>query len=128
MLTQYYRFLDPSRINAELIQRLCALADDAERLQQTPSVASPALETAPLLEYWVPAPRPEGLRLIGQVGDRMILTSPLWFADPGGNWIRTLSRFYRLGPPANAGEASLITALRIKPHDGRDDHELEDGA
>ncbi|ABE64500.1 hypothetical protein Nham_3780 [Nitrobacter hamburgensis X14] len=123
MLTQLYPFLDPSHITAGLIDRLRVLADDAAHLQ---SVSPSLLQTAPLLEYWVPVQRPEGVRLIGQVEDRMIITSPLWFADPSGTWIRTLSRFYRLGSPANPGEASLISSLRIEPHDTRDDHEPED--
>jgi hypothetical protein len=126
MLTQLYPFLDPSHITAGLIDRLRALADDAAHLQQTRSAS--LLQTALLLEYWVPVQRLQGVRLVGQVEDRMIITSPLWFADPDGTWIRTLSRFYRLGPPANPGEASLISALKIEPHDARDDHELGDDA
>jgi hypothetical protein len=134
MLTQLYPFLDPSHINASLTERLRALADDAERLQHTRSVSPSLLQTAPLLEYWVSTQRPEGLRLIGQVtghptfGESMIITSPLWFVDPEGNWIRTVSRFYRLGPPANPGEASLICSLKIEPFHTRDDHEPEDDA
>jgi hypothetical protein len=123
MLTQLYPFLDPSHITAGLIDRLRALADDAAHLQRTRMAFPSLLQTAPFLEYWVPVQRPEGVRLVGQVEDRMIITSPLWFADPGGTWIRTLSRSYRLGPPANPGEASLISSLRIEPHDTRDDHE-----
>lgn len=132
MLTQYYRFLDPSYINAELIQRLRTLADDAERLQQTQS--APPLQTAPLLKFWMPVRRPEGLRLVGQVSGhpqikgRMIMTSPLWFADPHGRWVRTLSRYYRLGPPANPTEAGLMTALKMDPGDTQDSDNLEDRA
>jgi hypothetical protein len=128
MLTQLYPFLDPSHITAGLIDRLRALADDAAHLQRTRSVSPSLLQTAPLLEYWVPVQRLQGVRLVGQVEDRMIITSPLWFADPDGTWIRTLSRFYRLGPPANLGEASLISSLTIEPHDTRDDHEPEGNA
>jgi hypothetical protein len=128
MLTQLYPFLDPSHIPAGLIDRLRALADDAAHLQRTRSVSPSLLLTAPLLEYWVPVQRPEGIRLVGQVEDRMIITSRLWFADPDGTWIRTLSRFYRLGPPVNPGEASLISSLRIEPHDARDDGKVGDDA
>jgi hypothetical protein len=48
------------------------------------------------------------LHLIGRAlghpvhGDRRVMTTPLWWADPDGNWVRSLSRFYRLGPAADA--------------------------
>ena len=76
------------------------------------------LQTAPLLDDWVPAMTPVGLQLIGQAsghplhGDRMVMTSPLWFADPDGGWVRTLSRFYRLGPPADPDEIRRILTRR----------------
>ena len=85
MLIQLYPFLDPSHINAGLIGRLRALADDAAHLHSGAARLARLLQTAPLLEYWVPVQRPEGVRLIGQVEDRMIITSPLWFADPDGS-------------------------------------------
>ena len=134
MLTQLFPFLDPAHINPDLILRLYALADDAAHLQQRRSVSPALLRAAPLLKYWVPIRRPEGLRLIGQVRGhplikaRMMMTSPLWFADPEGNWVRTLSRYYRLGPPANPAEASLITSLNIQAHDNGDDEAPEDEA
>ena len=134
MLTQLFPFLAPAHINPDLILRLYALADDAAHLQQRRSVSPALLRAAPLLQYWVPIRRPEGLRLIGQVRGhplikgRMIMTSPLWFADPDGRWVRTLSRFYRLGPPAHPAEASLVTALKIRARDTGDDEAPEDRA
>lgn len=107
MLTQLYPFLDPIHINADLVRRLRVLADDAARLQQARSVSAALLRSAPLIDEWLIAMTPGGLQLIGDItghphlGDRMAVTSPLWFADPEGRWVRTLSRFYRVGAPAD---------------------------
>lgn len=107
MLTQLYPFLDPIHINADLVRRLRMLADDVARLQQTRSVSAALLQSAPLIDEWLIAQTPAGLQLIGDIsghprfGDRMAVTSPLWFADPDGRWVRTLSRFYRIGVPAD---------------------------
>lgn len=134
MLTQLFPFLDPVHATSDLVLRLRALADDTAHLQQKRSVSPAMLKAAPRLKYWVPIVRPEGLRLIGQVTGHplitgpMILTSPLWFADPEGNWVRTLSRFYRLGPPANPTEASLISSLGITTPNADDDMASEDRA
>ncbi|MBS4004940.1 DUF6634 family protein [Bradyrhizobium sp. G127] len=134
MLTQQFPFLDPIHATPDLTMRLRALADDAARLQQVRSVSPARLRTAPLLKYWTPLRRPEGLRLIGQVSGHplikgpMIMTSPLWFADPKGRWVRTLSRYYRLGPPANQTEAGLMTSLKITMPDTPDDETSEDRA
>lgn len=57
----------------------------------------------------------------------MIMTSPLWFADPEGRWVRTLSRYYRLGPPASSVEADLLLSLQIAMRDTADDKTSEDG-
>ena len=67
MLMQQFPFLDPIHATPDLVARLRALADDAARLQQTRSISPARLQTAPLLKYWVPLRRSEGLRLIGQV-------------------------------------------------------------
>jgi hypothetical protein len=59
---------------------------------------------------------PQGVRLIGHAnghprhGDRWVLTTQLWFADPDGAWIRTLSRFYRLGAPAGRDDIDRVLA------------------
>jgi hypothetical protein len=105
MLTRLFPFLDPAHITPDLARRLRTLADDCDRLELGRPVSSLLLQKAPLLEDWAPAVTPQGVQLIGHVtghpllGDRAIATSPVWFADPDGAWARTLSRFYRLGPP-----------------------------
>jgi hypothetical protein len=121
MLTRLFPFLDPGQNPGDLARRLPAVADDCNRLALGHPVPPAILQKAPLLEDWIPAVTPEGLRLIGRVtghpihGDRRVMTTPLWFADPDGAWIRTLSRFYRLGPPADLDDISRIqTAMRSR--------------
>ena len=114
MLTRRFPFLDPVHITPDLARRLRALADDCERLELGRPVSPILLQKAPLLEEWITAVTPLGVQLIGHVtghplrGDRAVATSPVWFADPDGNWIRTLSRFYRLGPPADPEDIRRI--------------------
>ena len=105
MLTRLFPFLDPTHVTPDLRRRLRDLADDCDRLERGRSVSPAPLQKAPLLEDWVPAITPQGVQLIGHVtghpllGDCAAVTTPLWFADPNGAWVRSLSRFYRLGPP-----------------------------
>jgi hypothetical protein len=60
-----------------------------------------ALINAPILQGSVLTA--EGVKLSGYVtghpvhGNRLVMTTPLWWADPAGKWVRTVSRFYRLG-------------------------------
>ena len=116
MLTQLFPFLDAGQNPGDLARRLRALADDCNRLALGHPVPLAILQKAPLLEDWIPAVTPEGVRLIGRAtghpiqGNRRVMTTPLWFADPEGAWIRTLSRFYRLGPPADPCDISRILA------------------
>jgi hypothetical protein len=114
MLTRRFPFLDPAHITPDLARRLRALADDCERLELGRPVSPILLQRAPLLKEWIAAVTPLGVQLVGYVtghpmhGDRAVATSPVWFADPDGNWIRTLSRFYRLGPPADPEDIRRI--------------------
>jgi hypothetical protein len=129
MLTQMFDFLDPARITVDLARRLRALADDCDRLELAQTVSPILLQSAPLLEDWVPVVTPEGVQLIGHAsghpihGDRMVMTTPLWFADPEGSWVRTLSRFYRLGPPADPDDIRRILTSAVASYagDGYDD-------
>jgi hypothetical protein len=109
MLTKMFPFLDPAHITPGLTRRLRTLADDCARLGLGYPVSPTLLQSAPLLEKWTPAMTPQGMVLVGFAsghpihGDRSVISSPVWFADPEGEWVRTLSRFYRLGEPANPG-------------------------
>lgn len=131
MLTRIYPFLDPARIDADLILRLRRLADDAARLQQTRSVSPALLQSAPLIEHWVIVRAPAGIQLVGRVTDhphlsgRISVTSPLWFADPDGRWIRTLSRFYRLGPPATEDRLQEVLSVMSLGDDDDEDGSSE---
>jgi hypothetical protein len=103
MLTRLFPFLHPARIKPDLAMRLRSLADDCERFELGLPASQIALNAAPLLEDWAPTLTPQGLRLIGHAsghprfGEGSVLTSPLCLADPDDRWVRTLTRFYRLG-------------------------------
>jgi hypothetical protein len=127
MLTHLFPFLDPVHITPDRVRRLRVLANDAARLQHSRSVSPVLLKGSPLLEDFVIAQTPLGLQLVGRVtghprlGDRMAATAPLWFADPDGAWVHTLSRFYRLGHPANPDNLRRMMAATAEPHAGEDD-------
>jgi hypothetical protein len=131
MLTRLYPFLDPAHITPDLVRRLRALADDAARLLHSCSISPVLLKGSPLLEDYPIAQTPPGLQLIGRVsghrrlGERMAATSPLWFADPDGAWVRTLSRLYRLGSPADPDDFHRIMAATAKSRAGEDDDSSE---
>jgi hypothetical protein len=128
MLTQLYPFLDPARINADLAPRLRALADDCDHLALNRRVSPTLIQGAPLLEQWLPVLSPEGVRLAGHVighpihRDSFVMTTALWFADPDDTWVRTLSRFYRLGPPCDPNDVHRALWSR----NGRRDNDAED--
>jgi hypothetical protein len=117
MLTRIYAFLDPARIPHELPKRLQALARDCATLEHDVAFVSAQLRSAPFLDLYFPVVTPFGLKLVGEVtqhpslGSRKIVTSQVWFADPEGCWARTVSRFYRLGRPADReGHSHIITS------------------
>ncbi len=109
MLTDAFPFLLPENVGGGLPASLRSLADDLDRIRAGAAPRTEDLADAPLIVDWHGLLSPLGLRLIGFVtghpllGNRPAMTSQLWTADPGGRWIRTLTRFYRLG------EASHIT-------------------
>jgi hypothetical protein len=130
MLTQLFPSLDPVYITPDLAPRLRALADDCDRLAVRPEVSPWLLQQAPLLEDWVPVITLRGIQLAGQVtghpllhGDSKVMTSPLWFADPDGTWVRTLSRYYRLGSLGDHDEIRRVLSCRAAPrsNDGPED-------
>jgi hypothetical protein len=105
MLTDRFRFLAPRNIEPGLANRLRSLAVDMERIRNGSSPTAAELERAPTLDRWRAMVTPVGVRLTGRVrghprlGDTTALISPLWAADDEDRWVRTLSRFYRLGKP-----------------------------
>jgi hypothetical protein len=127
MLTRLFPFLDPAHTTPDLARRLRALADDCDRLERSRTVSPLLLRSAPLLKDWMPAMTPAGLHLIGNAsghpvhGNRRVMTTQLWFADPDGNWIRTLSRFYRLGPPADPDDIRRALAFTSNSSAANDD-------
>jgi hypothetical protein len=124
MLTQLYPFLDPALIIADLALRLRTLADDCDRLALRSQAPASLLHDAPLLEHWLPVLSPEGVQLAGLVTahpihhDGFVMTSPLWFADPHDTWVRTLSRFYRLGSPRDPDDLRRILLSRHSQRNG----------
>ena len=103
MLTDDFPFLLPEHVGDDLPERLRGLADDLDRVWAGTAPSVLDLTKAPLMVNWRAVLSPVGLRLVGSVtdhprlGDRAAMTSQIWAADPAGQWIRTLSRFYRLG-------------------------------
>jgi hypothetical protein len=108
MLTTAFPFLLPRLLERELSGRLRKLADDLDRIRDGACPSSEELARAPLIADWRVVLSPLGVRLMGFVAghprlrDGEVMTSQIWAADPEGVWVRTLSRFYRLGPPSRS--------------------------
>jgi hypothetical protein len=109
MLVRAFAFLDPAHIFSDLSERLHSLGRDCGLLYRGAGVPAEALDDAPLLQDWVPVLTTEGVKLAGYAtghpvhGNRTVMTTPLWWADPSGKWVRSLSRFYRLAGCADDG-------------------------
>jgi hypothetical protein len=89
------------------MERLAALVADVERVHRGVPPEAMAGDDAPILDRWILGKRAvpclAGLstghpELIGQ--NRPIYTSDLWLLSNDHGWARTLSRWYRLGRPA----------------------------
>ncbi len=123
MLTQLYPFLDPARITADLAPRLRTLADDCHHLGRYRQASRLLLQDAPVLEQWLPVLSAEGVHLAGHVTghpihrNSFVMTTALWFADPDGTWVRTLSRFYCLGAPRDPDDIRRILLSRRRNSD-----------
>ena len=95
----------------DIIGRLERLAVDLRRIARREAPTSTELGSAPLVDNWVLDPRPH-VCLVGDLYGHPILRGPMvrttevWAIAPAQGWARTLSRFYRLGRPNGAGEAS----------------------
>lgn len=87
----------------EQIAVLEALIADLRRLAAGQAPTAADLKDAPILDRWNHEYRNEPC-LIGYVqghpvlgSGRVIKTSTIWAGDGSQGWVRTLSRFYRLG-------------------------------
>jgi hypothetical protein len=124
MLTQLFPFLRPDSLEAELPSKLHRLADDIESLRQSDQPNAGDLRSAPHLDQWAAVMTPLGPRLTGIVsghpllGNGRVMTSALWVADPEARWVRTLSRYYHLGEPAEV--EAIQAAMRASSLDGED--------
>jgi hypothetical protein len=87
---------------------VAALLADMERIHRGFPPEVMASSEAPILDRWILAstmvPCLAGLstghpRLVGE--NRLIATSDLWLLSEDRSWARTLSRWYRLGRPAD---------------------------
>jgi hypothetical protein len=56
------------------------------------------------------------------------MTTALWWADPDGTWVRSLSRFYRLGHPADPDDARRRLPLIATCSGAGNDDSSEDEA
>lgn len=122
MLTELYPFLLPERVGDDLPGKLRALAEDLDRVRKSHAPGEDRLVGTPLIRSWRIVVDPTGLRLVGYVSghprtrDGLAMTTQLWAADSDGRWIRTLSRFYRLGEPAGIEDSG---------EDGNEDCEVK---
>ena len=95
------------------LARLSALVIDMEKIRSGVPPERLA-QGAPILDHWVMTHRSEvclaGLstghpRLTGT--NRPIVTSDLWLVSKDLQWARTLSRWYRLGRPAETTRSDV---------------------
>jgi hypothetical protein len=124
MLTTDFPFLLPCHIEAAMPARLRDLAADLDRIRSGKGPTEAELASAPLIVGWQSALTPVGLRLIGfvaghpRLGKTGAMTSQIWAADAEGTWIRTLSRFYRLGVPLRQDSAAPRERRASADYDG----------
>lgn len=103
---------DQSALNEldDTISLLRRLIHDLERIRSAGYPDDRLLDAAPVLNQWSPEIRP-AVCLTGRSSGhpllpgstRPIVTSEAWVIAPHDGWVRTLSRFYRLGKPASGG-------------------------
>ncbi len=96
---------------AEEIARLESLIADLRRLRRLDLPTAEQPEGAPIIDDYELGARLDRC-LTGMVwghprlGNRPAVTTGLWAWAPELGWARTLSRYYRLGRPGNAGRPS----------------------
>jgi len=88
------------------ITRLDKLVTDLQRIAEGKMPSAQLLERSPYLHNWQVASYSVP-RLVGECDNhptlaaQVIRTSDIWIFAPELGWARTLSRFYRLGKPAD---------------------------
>jgi hypothetical protein len=89
----------------DILEGLTRLHSDISRIRAGEAPTQKDLETAPILDRWHFGVRPSPC-VLGLVyghpvhGDRRLIhTSELFAIDTVSGWVRTWSRFYRLGVP-----------------------------
>ena len=115
MLTEEYPFLSPLALHRDLAieEKLRALAHDIGRIRSGDGPLAADLAGSPWINRWRPVMTAHGIRLMGQISGHPTLgschgmTTQLWAADPHGSWVRSFSRFYRLGPPIGIGNDGI---------------------
>ncbi|MDN5927339.1 MAG: hypothetical protein L0I29_09720 [Hyphomicrobiales bacterium] len=98
---------EPGADFARKMERLAALVADVERIHRGVPPEAMAGNDAPILDRWILGQRlvpclaglSTGHPLLPGKG-RPIGTSDLWLLSTDHTWARTLSRWYRLGRPA----------------------------
>lgn len=90
--------------------RLETLAADLRRIGEGLGPTADDLANAPLLQHWREVPIAL-TRLIGRCSGHPLLpdgpvsTTEVWAMNTSEQWVRTLSRFYRLGEPGPRRDA-----------------------
>lgn len=84
--------------------RLDLLADDLRLIAEGLAPTAEMLGDAPLLDQFTLASRPVPCLIGYQTGHptvkgKLVATSGLWVTAADHSWVRTQSRFYRLGRP-----------------------------
>ena len=104
----------PGRDTAQLaqeIEKLSTLAEDLERYLAH-GRRQDELDGAPVIDRWSAIQDPTAFRISGimvghpGLGSGLGLTSQVYGISQDRTWVRTLSRVWRLGRPANDDERS----------------------
>jgi len=94
-------------VSIDVMRRIRSMCDDIDAVLAGLPPSEEKLSRAPLLHQWQLVPY-QSVCLSGFVSDHPrirngpLVSSQVFMLDPERKWGRTLSRFYRLGTPAEA--------------------------